>query len=184
MVPEQSLKYYRDIYNKKRFNMKIVITESQYRLLNEQPFFGAVEVLDVMNNVAGPSGDISFGTGIECQKPNPAETKVSQLFKFAQKQPQVQINQVGGWINRLKKGMEGLGANDDVLKVLKEIKSIQQLSTIINNWSKYSGNNQTLLQWLGEEHTITWDTIWQSFGKFKDQANIPNCLDKPDYLRA
>jgi hypothetical protein len=162
--------------------MKIVISESQYRLLNEQPFFGAAEVIDVMNNAAGPSGDIGFSAGIECQKPTPAETKVSQLFKFAQKQPQVQINQVGGWINRLKKGMSGIGASDDVLKVLKEIKTMQQLSTIINNWSKYSGNNQTLLQWLSEEHTITWDTIWQSFGKFKDQANIKDCLDKSEYM--
>lgn len=164
--------------------MKIIITETQYELLREQSFFGAAEVIDVMNNAAGPSADISFSTGLECQKPNPAETKVSQLFKFAQKQPQVQINQVSGWINRLKKGMTGIGASDDVLKVLKEIKTIQQLSTIINNWSKYSGNKQTLLQWFDEEHTITWDTIWESFGKFKDQANIPNCLDKPTHLSA
>lgn len=162
--------------------MKIVITESQYRLLNEQPLLGFADVLDVANNVAGPSGDVSVNTGFECQKPNSSENKVAQLFKFAQKQPQVQINQVGNWINRLKKGMEGLGANDDVLKVLTEIKSMSQLSTIINNWSKYCGNKQTLYQWLSEEHTITWDTIWKSFGKFKDQANIPNCLDKSEYF--
>ena len=164
--------------------MKIIITETQYELLREQSFFGAAEVIDVMNNAAGPSADVNFNPSFGCQKPNPSETKVSQLFKFAQKQPQVQINQVGGWINRLKKGMTGIGASDDVLKVLKEIKTIQQLSTIINNWSKYSGNKQTLLQWFAEEHTITWDTIWQSFGKFKDQANIPDCLDKPTYLSA
>jgi hypothetical protein len=163
--------------------MKIVITESQYSLLNEQLAASLEMGLEMANNASGPLsvGD-PFNAESRCQKPNPAETKVSQLFKFAQKQPQVQINQVGGWINRLKKGMEGLGANDDVLKVLKEIKSIQQLSTIINNWSKYSGNNQTLLQWLSEEHTITWDTIWQSFGKFKDQAKIPDCLDKSEYM--
>lgn len=154
--------------------MKIIITESQYRLLNEQPVG-----FQIANNISGPLsvGD-PFNTGNRCQKPNSGENKVSQLFKFAQKQSQVQVNQVGNLINRLKKGMEGLGANDDVLKVLTEIKSMSQLSTIINNWSKYSGNNQTLLQWLSEEHTITWDTIWKSFGKFKDQANVPDCLDK------
>jgi hypothetical protein len=167
--------------------MKIVITESQYRLLNEQEI--ALGLSDVaaspefegLNNAAGPSGDFNLPTRGVCQKPNPSETKVSQLFKFAQKQPQVQINQVGGWINRLKKGMEGMGANDDVLKVLTEIKTMSQLSTIINNWKKYCGNNQTLYQWLSEEHTITWDTIWKSFGKFKDQARIPDCLDKDNY---
>jgi len=162
--------------------MKIVISESQYKLLREQSFFGAAEVIDVMNNAAGPSVDVNVSTGLECQKPNSSENKVAQLFKFAQKQPQVQINQVGGWINRLKKGMSGIGASDDVLKVLKEIKTMQQLSTIINNWSKYSGNNQTLLQWMSEEYTITWDTIWKSFGKFKDQANIKDCLDKLNYV--
>ena len=162
--------------------MKIIITESQYRLLNEQPV-GLQMGVEIANIASGPLsiGD-SFNTEGRCQKPNPAETKVSQLFKFAQKQPQVQINQVGNWINRLKKGMSGLGASNDVLKVLTEIKSMSQLSTMINNWLKYSGNNQTLLQWLGEEHTITWDTIWKSFGKFKDQANIPDCLDKSEYI--
>ena len=162
--------------------MKILITESQYRLLNEQPV-GLQMGVEIANIASGPLsiGD-SFNTEGRCQKPNPAETKVSQLFKFAQKQPQVQINQVGNWINRLKKGMSGLGASNDVLKVLTEIKSMSQLSTMINNWLKYSGNNQTLLQWLGEEHTITWDTIWKSFGKFKDQANIPDCLDKSEYI--
>jgi hypothetical protein len=150
------------------------------RMLSEQSFFGAAEVIDVMNNAVGPSADVSVSTGLECQKPNSSENKVAQLFKFAQKQPQVQINQVGGWINRLKKGMSGIGASNDVLKVLTEIKTMQQLSTIINNWSKYSGNNQTLFQWMSEEHTITWGTIWKSFGKFKDQANIKDCLDKQE----
>ena len=168
--------------------MKIVITESQYRLLNEQEIaLGLADVaaspeFDTFNNAqGGPSVDTGGGY-FGCQKPNPSETKVSQLFTFAQKQPQVQINQVGGWINRLKKGMEGMGANDDVLKVLTEIKTMSQLSTIINNWKKYCGNNQTLYQWLSEEHTITWDTIWKSFGKFKDQAKIPDCLDKSNYV--
>lgn len=162
--------------------MKILITESQYRLLNEQPV-GLQMGVEIANIASGPLsiGD-PFNPEGRCQKPNPAETKVSQLFKFAQKQPQVQINQVGNWINRLKKGMSGLGASNDVLKVLTEIKSMSQLSTMINNWLKYSGNNQTLLQWLGEEHTITWDTIWKSFGKFKVQANIPDCLDKSEYI--
>ena len=55
----------------------------------------------------------------------------------------VNIEQVEMWCedgltNRLKKGMSGLGASNDVLKVLSEIKTMQQLSTIINNWSKYS----------------------------------------------
>jgi len=168
--------------------MKIIITESQYRLLNEQPLLGFADI--VTSPEFGALGDAGgglsvgdpFNTANMCQKPNSGENKLSQLFKFAQKQPQVPVVQVGNWINRLKKGMSGLGASNDVLKVLTEIKSMSQLSTIINNWSKYSGNNQTLLQWLGEEHTITWDTIWKSFGKFKDQANIPDCLDKSDYI--
>ena len=162
--------------------MKIVITESQCRLLNEQLAASLEMGVEIANNASGPLsvGD-TYGTESKCQKPNSGENKVSQLFKFAQKQPQVQVNQVGNWINRLKKGMEGLGANDDVLKVLTEIKSMSQLSTIINNWKKYCGNNQTLYQWLSEEHTITWDTIWKSFGKFKDQARIPDCLDKDNY---
>jgi hypothetical protein len=162
--------------------MKIVIKESQYKLLNEQLAASLEMGVEIANNASGPLsvGD-AYGTESKCQKLNSSENKVAQLFKFAQKQPQVQINQVGNWINRLKKGMEGLGSNDDVLKVLTEIKSMSQLSTIINNWLKYCGNKQTLYQWLSEEHTITWDTIWKSFGKFKDQANIPDCLDKTSY---
>ena len=167
--------------------MKIVITESQYRLLNEQEIalgladMASTPEFDAFNNAqGGPSVD--FGSDYGCQKPVSSDKKVAELFNFAQKQPQVQINQVGNWINRLKKGMEGLGANDDVLKVLTEIKTMSQLSTIINNWKKYCGNNQTLYQWLSEEHTITWDTIWKSFGKFKDQANIKDCLDKSEYM--
>ena len=166
--------------------MKIVITESQYRLLNEQPLLGLADIATSpeFGALSDAGGGLSFDTSgsYGCQKPNSGENKVSQLFKFAQKQPQVQVNQVGNWINRLKKGMEGMGANDDVLKVLTEIKTMSQLSTIINNWKKYCGNNQTLYQWLSEEHTITWDTIWKSFGKFKDQARIPDCLDKGDYV--
>jgi hypothetical protein len=166
--------------------MKIIITESQYRLLNEQPMLSLGLADIATSSEFGALSDAGGGLSFEvpngsCKKPNSGENKVSQLFKFAQKQPQVQINQVGNWINRLKKGMSGLGASNDVLKVLTEIKSMSQLSTMINNWLKYSGNNQTLLQWLGEEHTITWDTIWKSFGKFKDQANIPDCLDKDNW---
>jgi len=155
--------------------MKILINEKQYKILLEQPVLGLADVLDVANNVAGPSPDVNYN--VPCIKKNEPKNKVSQLFVFAQKQPQVPVVQVGKWINRLKKGMSGLGTSNDVLKVLTEIKSMSQLSTIINNWSKYSGNNQTLLQWLAEEHTITWETIWKSFGKFKEQANILDCLD-------
>jgi hypothetical protein len=166
--------------------MKIVISESQCRLLNEQPLLGLADVATSpeFGALSDAGGGLSVDTGSSygCQKLNSSENKVSQLFKFAQKQPQVQVNQVGNWINRLKKGMEGMGANDDVLKVLTEIKTMSQLSTIINNWKKYCGNNQTLYQWLSEEHTITWDTIWKSFGKFKYKANVKECLDKGDYV--
>jgi len=123
--------------------MKIVITESQCRLLNEQPLLGLADIATSpeFGALSDAGGGLSVDTGSSygCQKLNSSENKVSQLFKFAQKQPQVQVNQVGNWINRLKKGMEGMGANDDVLKVLTEIKTMSQLSTIINNWKNIVG---------------------------------------------
>jgi hypothetical protein len=69
--------------------------------------------------------------------------------------------------------MTGVGASNDLTKVLSEIKTQQQMGSVLNAYNKKFG--KTLYQDLSDEHTITWDTIWGLVKKFKKGISIDGC---------
>ena len=88
-------------------------------------------------------------------------------------QPNQLDKTIQSWILRLHNSMTGIGASNDLTKVLSEIKTQQQMGSVLNAYNKKFG--KTLYQDLSGEHTITWDTIWELVKKFKKGISIDGC---------
>jgi len=143
---------------------KIVITESEknkilnlYGILNEQGFieFAAHET------TTGSGWDQGIdSTGKSTLKTLPSKDVVKNLFILSRSwsSSQNDINKVKPIMLKMKNEMKGLGAGN-FLKLLSQIKTTGELSTLNNNWKKFTGESKTLFQWLSEEYTISWDQI-------------------------
>ena len=80
---------------------------------------------------------------------------------------------IQSWILRLNNSMKGLGASNDLSKVLSEIKTKEQMGSVLNAYNKKFG--KTLYQDLSGEQTITWNTIWGIVKKFKSGISMNGC---------
>ena len=144
----------------------------------------------IIGALADPSNvglDTSFmgddPTSTKCKKENPSKNKLSQLFKYCNKvQSDTNTAQIKAWNDRLYKSMKGLGTNEDFIKVLGEIKTINQLAAI---WRTFKYDNENLWQWMDGEMKYTWDDTWNALRReVTSPAKIPICLEynKPDML--
>ena len=77
---------------------------------------------------------------------------------------------IQSWILRLHNSITGFGASNDLSKVLSEIKTKQQMGSVLNAYYKKFGTS--LHQDLSGEYTISWDTIWGIVKKFKSGSGI------------
>jgi len=77
------------------------------------------------------------------------------------------------WISRLNDSMLGFGSSNDLKKVLSEIKTKEQMGSVLKAYNKKFG--KTLYQDLNGEYTITWDTIWELVKKFKSGISMDEC---------
>jgi hypothetical protein len=86
------------------------------------------------------------------------------------------------YMEKLKSLMEGIGNNEGVLNIFSKL-TLKDFSTIINNWKKYTGSNQSLYEWLEGEWGISWKEVWDSIGSFKNKFNISkmNCRTETLY---
>ena len=91
-------------------------------------------------------------------------------------QPNQLDKTIQSWILRLHNSMTGVGASNDLTKVLSEIKTQQQMGSVLNAYNKKFG--KTLYQDLSGEHTITWDTIWGLVKNFKKGISIDGCKEQ------
>ena len=82
---------------------------------------------------------------------------------------------IQSWILRLNNSMKGLGASNDLSKVLSEIKTKEQMGSVLNAYNKKFG--KTLYQDLSGEQTITWNTIWGIVKKFKSGISMNGCKE-------
>ena len=82
---------------------------------------------------------------------------------------------IQSWILRLNNSMKGVGSSNDLSKVLSEIKTQQQMGSVLNAYNKKFG--KTLYQDLSGEQTITWNTIWGIVKKFKSGISIAVCKE-------
>ena len=82
---------------------------------------------------------------------------------------------IQSWILRLHNSITGFGASNDLSKVLSEIKTKQQMGSVLNAYYKKFGTS--LHQDLSGEYTISWDTIWGIVKKFKSGISIDPCKE-------
>jgi len=82
---------------------------------------------------------------------------------------------IQSWILRLHNSITGVGASNDLSKVLSEIKTKQQMGSVLNAYYKKFGTS--LHQDLSGEYTISWDTIWGIVKKFKSGISMDACKE-------
>ena len=72
--------------------------------------------------------------------------------------------------------MQGAGITSDFQKVLSELKTPQQLGSVLIAYeTKYK---RKLYEDLKGEYTISWDTIWNYIKKFTKTISIDYCKER------
>lgn len=88
-------------------------------------------------------------------------------------QPSQTDKTIQSWVVRLHTSMDGIGLSNDLIKVLNEIKTPQQMGAVLTEYNnKYT---RPLYQDLSGEHTIGWETIWGSLKKFTKGLKLDSC---------
>jgi hypothetical protein len=160
--------------------MKYILTEKQAKkllsIVSEQLPMAA----DIITSAADfginidPTGNLS-GTN-SCEKLKTSAQKVMDAFARSRTlsgKPSKDDKTIQNWVSRISKSMVGAGITGDFQKVLSEIKTPQQLGSVLDSYNnKYK---RLLYNDLKGEYTISWDTIWSSIKKFQPTLKIDTC---------
>jgi hypothetical protein len=160
--------------------MKIILTERQlkklYGIISEQLPMAA----DIISGASDfgvnidATGDMSSNVG--CQVPKTSAQKVIDSFAKSRTlsgKPSMNDKTIQNWVLRISKSMEGAGITSDFQKVLSEIKTAQQLGSVLDAYNnKYK---RLLYNDLKGEYTISWDTIWNVIKKFQPTLKNELC---------
>jgi hypothetical protein len=159
----------------------IKLTESDLtrivkRVMVEQGFLGGLEAMpetgqDVIG--VGPGGTLS---GDLCEVRKTSGELTLELFsrlRGLSGQPSQTDKSIQSWVTRLNTSMSGAGITDDLIKVLNQIKTPQQMGAVLIAYNnKYK---RTLHKDLSGEYTISWETIWGSLKKFAKGLKLDSC---------
>jgi hypothetical protein len=155
------------------------LTRLVKRVINEQMLLGNAGGLLSMPDT-GYSVDI--GTGYVdyggCKTYKSSGELTLELFgklRVVAGQTSQSDKTIQSWILRLNNSMKGIGASNDLSKVLSEIKTKEQMGSVLNAYNKKFG--KTLWQDLSGEQTITWNTIWGIVKKFKSGISMNGCKE-------
>jgi len=161
--------------------MKYIITERQVEylsgLINEQLTAMAGDMITSASDF-GVNIDSGIKTdgGNGCEKQKTSAQKVMDAFSRSRTlsgKPSKDDKTIQNWVSRISKSMEGVGITSDFQKVLSEIKTAQQLGSVLDAYNyKYK---RLLFNDLKGEYTISWDTIWSSIKKFQPTLKIDTC---------
>ena len=163
------------------------LTRLVKRVINEQIFFGNSGGLTLGTpEIDNGTVDLTVGSSNPCLAYKSSAELTLELFgklrgvgltitKTEEKNNTGQYQTIQSWISRLNNSMTGAGASNDLTKVLSEIKTQQQMGSVLNAYNKKFG--KTLYQDLSGEHTITWDTIWGLVKNFKKGISIDGCKE-------
>ena len=146
------------------------------KVLNEQ-----MPVMDMLANMPETGEEVTGLVGVStgdnsCETKKTSSELVLEIFKTSrvvQGQPSQSDKTIQDWVTRISKSMEGAGITSDFTKVLNEIKTTQQLGSVLNAYNKKF--KRTLYQDLSGEYTISWDTIYNSIKKFLTPLKISWC---------
>ena len=153
------------------------LTRIVKRVINEQMFFGNAGGLLSMPETGADAVNVGYQdmTGKCLTYKSSAEMTLELFGKLRGIAGQTnQLDKtIQSWILRLNNSMKGLGSSNDLSKVLSEIKTKEQMGSVLNAYNKKFG--KTLYQDLSGEQTITWNTIWGIVKKFKSGISINGC---------
>jgi hypothetical protein len=157
----------------------IKLTESDLirivrRVIQEQPLGGLLGMPETGQDVVGVH-NYQLNTS-SCKTTKTSSELVMELFMKLRKLSGL-TNQsdktIQSWVQRLSNSMSGVGVSNDLLKVFKEIKTPQQMGSVLIAYDNKFGRK--LYEDLSGEHTITWETIWTNVKKFSPSLNISHC---------
>jgi hypothetical protein len=156
------------------------LTRIVKRVINEQMFFGNGGGLLSMPETGYDAGTIN-NNPVEgsCKTYKSSGELTLELFgklRGIAGQTNQLDKTIQSWILRLNNSMKGLGSSNDLSKVLSEIKTKEQMGSVLNAYNKKFG--KTLYQDLSGEQTITWNTIWGIVKKFKSGISIDACKER------
>jgi hypothetical protein len=150
------------------------LTRLVKRVINEQIFFGSSGGLTLGTpEIDNGSVDLRVGSSNPCLTYKSSAEMTLELFgklRGVAGQTNQLDKTIQSWILRLNNSMTGVGASNDLTKVLSEIKTQQQMGSVLNAYNKKFG--KTLYKDLSGEYTISWDTIWGIVKKFKSGSGI------------
>jgi indole-3-glycerol phosphate synthase len=153
----------------------IKLTESDLtrivrRVIQEQALGGLLDMPEVGQDVVG------INNAQLCKTTKTSSELVMELFMKLKKLKGLTSQSdktIQSWVQRLSKSMSGVGVSNDLLKVFKEIKTPQQMGSVLIAYNNKFG--RSLYKDLSGEHTITWETIWTNVKKFSPSLNISYC---------
>jgi hypothetical protein len=142
------------------------------RVIKEQAF--SLGGLESMPDTGYDAVDSSPQT--ICQQTKKTSELVLELFsklRGVSGQPNPADKTIQSWILRLNNSIKGIGTSGDLNKVFSEIKTQQQMGSVLNAYNKKFG--KPLYEDLSGEVTVSWDTIWKLSQKFGKGFNITAC---------
>jgi hypothetical protein len=145
------------------------LTRIVRRVIQEQALGGLLDMPDTGQDVVG----LHLNTQVGCRTYKSSSELVLELFGKLRGISSQSDKTIQSWVQRLHNSMSGPGVSDDLTKVFNEIKTQQQMGSVLNEYNKKFG--RTLYQDLSGEYTITWDTIWGLIKKFKKGIKIEPC---------
>lgn len=164
--------------------MKYILTEKQIEkimgMVSEQLPMAA----DIITSAADfginidPVGSLGGELNSCVKKKNSAELVLSVFAKSrgVSGKPNINDKTIQSWVSRIGKSLQGAGITGDFQKVLSEIKTPQQLGSVLVAYeTKYK---RKLYEDLKGEYTISWDTIWNSIKKFAKSVSIDYCKER------
>ncbi len=164
--------------------MKYILTENQAKKLLSVVSEQLPMAADIITSAAdfGVNLDVGASKNLDdraCKiKKNSSELVLSVFAKSrgTSGRPNINDKTIQSWVSRISKSMDGAGITGDFQKVLSEIKTPQQLGSVLEAYeTKFK---RKLYNDLKGEYTISWDTIWNYIKKFSKTLSIDYCRER------
>ena len=146
------------------------------RVIKEQGFLGGLESMpELGQDVVGVT---QYQNPTGCKTFREKKEFVLDLFIGLRKvsgQPSQSDKTIQSWVQRIHNILLKVGGSDDLRKVFNEIKTQQQMGSVLVAYNKKFG--KPMYQDLSEKLTISWDTVWDMVKKFKTGIKIKMCKE-------
>ena len=153
------------------------LTRIVKRVIQEQGFLGGLEAMPETGQDVVGLGQ-SYTNLVGCKTFREKKEFVLDLFIGLRKvsgQPSQSDKTIQSWVQRIHNILSQVGGSDDLRKVFNEIKTQQQMGSVLVAYNKKFG--KPMYQDLSEKLTISWDTVWDMVKKFKTGIKIKMCKE-------